>query len=47
VEYSEEMNPNTLQYLHRSIHIDIPPQMTDQDCDMIAEGVNKVAKAYL
>jgi len=47
VQYSPEMNPNTLQYLQRSIHIDIPPRMTDADCDMIAEGFHKVAKAYL
>jgi 8-amino-3,8-dideoxy-alpha-D-manno-octulosonate transaminase len=47
VQYSADMNPITLQYLHRSIHIDIPPQMTDADCDMIAGGIHKVAKAYL
>ena len=47
VDYSHEMNPNTLQYLQRSIHIDIPPQMSDDDCDMIAEGINKVASVYL
>ena len=47
VQYSEEMNPNTLQYLQRSVHIDIPPQMTEADCDMIAEGIHKVANAYL
>lgn len=45
--YSPDMNPNTLQYLQRSIHIDIPPQMTGDDCDMIAEGIIKVANAYL
>ena len=47
VEYSPEMNPNTLQYLQRSVHIDIPPQMSDDDCDMIAEGIIKVASVYL
>lgn len=47
IEYSETMNPHTLNYLQRSIHIDIPPQMTEDDCDMIAEGVRKVANAYL
>ena len=47
VQYSPEMNPNTLQYLQRSIHIDIPPQMTEEDCDMIAGGIHKVANAYL
>jgi len=47
VEYSADMNPNTLKYLRRSVHIDIPPQMTNDDCDMIADGIIKVAKAYL
>lgn len=43
VEYSENMNPNTLEYLSRVIHINIPPQLTIEDCDMITEGINKVA----
>jgi 8-amino-3,8-dideoxy-alpha-D-manno-octulosonate transaminase len=46
-QYSEDMNPNTIQFLQRSIHIDIPPQMTDTDCDMITSGIQKVANAYL
>ena len=47
VEYSPDMCPKTLDYLSRSIHIDIPPQMTDEDCDMIAKGIAKVARAML
>lgn len=43
VEYSEDMNPNTLEYLSRVIHLDIPSQMTPEDCDMIAKAINKVA----
>jgi 8-amino-3,8-dideoxy-alpha-D-manno-octulosonate transaminase len=43
VEYSKDMNPNTLEYLSRIIHIDIPSQITLEDCDMIAKGINKVA----
>jgi len=43
VEYSEDMNPNTLEYLSRVIHIDIPAQLTLEDCDMIAKAINKVA----
>jgi hypothetical protein len=43
VEYSPDMNPNTLEYLSRVIHIDIPSQLTLEDCDMIAKGINKVA----
>ncbi len=46
-EYSEDMCPNTLRYLSRAVHIDIPPQMTAEDCDMIASGVRKVARALL
>jgi 8-amino-3,8-dideoxy-alpha-D-manno-octulosonate transaminase len=47
IEYSPEMNPRTLEYLSRSVHIGIPAQMTPQDCDMIAESILKVANAYL
>lgn len=47
IEYSPDMNPKTLELLSRSIHIDIPPQLSVQDCDMIAEGIIKVANAYL
>jgi 8-amino-3,8-dideoxy-alpha-D-manno-octulosonate transaminase len=46
-EYSPEMNPKTLELLGRSIHIDIPPQLSVQDCDMIADGIIKVSNAYL
>ena len=47
VEYSPDMCPKTLDYLSRSIHIDIPPQMTEEDCDMVAKGISKVARAML
>jgi 8-amino-3,8-dideoxy-alpha-D-manno-octulosonate transaminase len=47
IEYSPEMNPKTLDLLSRSIHIDIPPQLSKDDCDMIAEAIIKVANAYL
>jgi 8-amino-3,8-dideoxy-alpha-D-manno-octulosonate transaminase len=47
IEYSPEMNPKTLEYLGRSVHIDIPAQLTLQDCDMISESILKVANAYL
>ena len=42
-EYAEDMNPKTLEYLGRVVHLDIPAQMTDEDCDMIAKAINKVA----
>ena len=38
-----EMNKNTLDYLGRVVHIDIPAQMAEEDCDMIAKAINKVA----
>ena len=47
VEYSADMNPNTLDYLSKIVHLDIPPQMSDEDCDMIAKAINKVAEALL
>ncbi len=43
VQYDPKMNPNTLEYLGRVVHLDIPPQMSDEDCDMIAHAINKVA----
>jgi 8-amino-3,8-dideoxy-alpha-D-manno-octulosonate transaminase len=47
VEYSEDMNPNTLEYLSRVIHIDVPPQMSEEDCNQTAAAIRKVAKALL
>jgi 8-amino-3,8-dideoxy-alpha-D-manno-octulosonate transaminase len=47
IKYSDDMCPKTLDWLSRSVQIDIPPQMTGEDCDMIAEGIRKVASAYL
>lgn len=46
VEYSVDMNPKTLEYLSRVIHLDIPAQLTDEDCDMIAKAINKVAEVF-
>ena len=46
VEYDENMNPKTLAYLGRVVHLDIPAQMTDEDCDMIAKAINKVAAVF-
>ena len=41
------MNPKTLEYLGRVIHLDIPAQMTVEDCEMIGNAINKVAAALL
>ena len=43
IEYSPDMNPNTLEYLSRAVHMDIPAQLTEQDCTMIVEAIRKVA----
>jgi dTDP-4-amino-4,6-dideoxygalactose transaminase len=43
VQYSEDMCPNTLEYLSRVVHLDIPAQMSEQDCEMIVKAINKVA----
>ncbi len=44
VKYSPDMCPHTLDWLSRSVHIDIPPQMSDEECDTIAKGIQKVAE---
>jgi 8-amino-3,8-dideoxy-alpha-D-manno-octulosonate transaminase len=45
--YSKEMCPDTLAYLNRSVHIDIPAQMTEEDCAMVVHAIRKVAAALL
>ncbi len=47
VSYSKDMCPQTLEYLGRTIHINVSPLLTTDDCDAIARGVNKVAKSLL
>jgi len=47
IEYSLNDCPNTVDYLSRAVHIDIPAQMSEADCDMIAKGIRKVAEAIL
>lgn len=44
-KYSPDMCPNTVELLSRAVHIDIPAQLTDEDCDMIAKAINKVSSA--
>lgn len=46
-KYTPDMCPRTLEWLGRSIHIDIPPQLSDEDCDLIAAAMRKVARALL
>lgn len=47
VEYRADMCPNTNKILSQMVHLDIPAQMTAEDCDMIAQGIRKVAQAIL
>ena len=47
VEYTRDMCPKTLEYLSRSVHLDIPAQLTEEDCDMIVKGIGKVAERLL
>ncbi|NOY07291.1 MAG: DegT/DnrJ/EryC1/StrS family aminotransferase [Spirochaetes bacterium] len=46
-EYDPNACPATKDLLGRSVHIDIPPQLTPEDCDQIAEGIRKAASILL
>ncbi|NLD88227.1 MAG: DegT/DnrJ/EryC1/StrS family aminotransferase [Clostridiales bacterium] len=46
VEYSENMCPNMLEYLSRVVTLDVPPQMSVEDCEMIVKGIRKVAEVF-
>ena len=43
VEYDPDMCPKTLELLGRVVTMDVPPQMTVEDCEMIVKGIRKVA----
>ena len=47
VEYSADMCPRTLELLGKVIQVHIPPQMTLEECDMIAKAIRKCAEALL
>jgi len=47
VEYSPDMCPRTLDLLGRTIHLDVSPDLTDQNVAEIVEAVNKVLLAAL
>ena len=44
-KYSQDMCPRTLDLLGRAIMVDIDFNYSDEDCDKIAEGINKVLHA--
>jgi dTDP-4-amino-4,6-dideoxygalactose transaminase len=46
-DYDPEACPQTMGLLGRSIHLDIPPQLSEKDCAEIAEGIRKVASVLL
>ncbi len=46
-EYSPDMCPQTLELLDRSVHLDIPPQLSSHHCELIVEAFRKVSNAYL
>ena len=43
VEYAPDMCPRTLEYLSRTVHIDVSPSLTERDVDQIIEAITKVA----
>ena len=46
-DYKPDDCPQTMRWLGRSVHMDIPPQLTERDCDQIVEGIRKVASVLL
>jgi len=44
-KYSRDMCPRTLDLLGRSIHIEINHNYSDEDCNAIALGINKVLRS--
>ena len=43
-KYSRDMCPRTLDLLGRSIHIEINHNYSDEDCNAIALGINRVLR---
>lgn len=46
-DYRPAACPQTLMLLRRAVHLDIPPQLTEQDCEQIAEAICKVTSVFL
>jgi dTDP-4-amino-4,6-dideoxygalactose transaminase len=47
VDYSPDMCPRTLDLLGRAVHLDVSPDLSDQNVAEIVEAVNKVLIAAL
>jgi len=46
-KYSPDMCPRTLDLLARSIHVEINHYYSEEDCEAITKGINKVMRALL
>jgi len=46
-DYKLDDCPQTMEILGRSVHIDIPPQLTERDCLQITNGIRKVSSVLL
>jgi 8-amino-3,8-dideoxy-alpha-D-manno-octulosonate transaminase len=46
-DYDPDACPQTMELLGRSVHLDVPPQMSERDCEQIALGIRKVAGVLL
>ena len=46
-DYRADDCPRTMEWLGRSVHMDIPPQLKEKDCAQIAEAIRKVAAVLL
>lgn len=44
VEYSPDMNPRTLEILGKAVHINVPPQLSEEDCRSIAAQIRKAVE---
>lgn len=42
-EYKPDACPQTMDILGRSVHLDIPPQLSREDCEQVAEAIRKVS----
>ncbi len=46
-DYKPDDCPKTMEWLGRSVHMDVPPQMTEKDCAQVAEAIRKVSAVLL
>jgi 8-amino-3,8-dideoxy-alpha-D-manno-octulosonate transaminase len=46
-DYTPDDCPRTMELLGRSVHLDIPPQLSARDCAQTAEAIRKVASVLL